>query len=153
MKPILKSWKPKPPLHCELGVDDVETIEQELSAFTALFHRAFGRIEPRRLFELHLQGLLSDAERKNMEAIALKLEGPERVRNLQRFMSEGEWDESWMRERHWELGAESLNDDQGVWSIDACETPKKIGRASCRERGKISVVAASLQKKRQGRRG
>src|SRR5258708_4443743 len=125
MKPILKSWKPKPPLHCELGVDDVETIEQELSAFTALFHRAFGRIEPRRLFELQLPGCLSGAERKDMEAIDLKPEGPERVRNLQRFMSEGEWDESWMRERHWELGAESLNDDQGVWSIDACETPKK----------------------------
>jgi SRSO17 transposase len=125
MKPILKSWKPKLPLHCELSVDDVEKIEQELSQFTALFHPAFGRIEPTRLFELHLQGLLSDAERKNMEAIALKLAGPARVRNLQRFMSEGEWDESWMRERHWELGAESLNDDQGVWSIDACEIPKK----------------------------
>jgi len=125
MKPILKSWKPKLPLHCELSVDDVEKIEQELSQFTALFHPAFGRTEPTRLFELHLQGLLSDAERKNMEAIALKLAGPARVRNLQRFMSEGEWDESWMRKRHWELGAESLSDDQGVWSIDACEIPKK----------------------------
>ena len=128
-KQILKSWKPKPPLHCELSVDDVETIEQELSQFTALFHPAFGRIESKRLFELHLQGLLSDAERKNLEAIALKLEGPERVRNLQRFMRDCPWDESWMRERHWELAAESLNDDRGVWSIDASEFPKK-GEAS-----------------------
>ncbi len=30
------------------------------------------------LFELHLQGLLSDGERKNVEATALKLDGPER---------------------------------------------------------------------------
>jgi SRSO17 transposase len=51
------------------------------------------RSEPAALLELYLQGLLSDAERKNVEAIALKLDGPERVRNLQRFLSDYQWDE------------------------------------------------------------
>ena len=129
MKQILETWKPKLPPKCELSVKDVEKVGQELSQFTARFHDAFGRIEPTQLFELHLQGLLSDAERKNMEAIVLRLDGPDRVRNLQRFMSDYRWDEPWMRQRHWDIAAESLNDEQGVWSIDASEFPKK-GEAS-----------------------
>ena len=129
MKQILESWKPKLPPKCELSAEDVQKVGQELSQFTALFDDAFGRIELRRLFELHMQGLLSEAERKNMEAIALRLGGPDRVRNLQRFMTEYEWNESRMGQRHWELAAESLNDEQGVWSIDASDFPKK-GEAS-----------------------
>jgi SRSO17 transposase len=129
MKQILESWKPKLPPQCDLSVEDVEKVGQELSQFTARFHEAFGRIEPTQLFELHLQGLLSDAERKNMEAIVLRLEGPDRVRNLQRFMSDYRWDEPWMRQRHWDIAAESLNDPDGVWSLDASEFPKK-GEAS-----------------------
>jgi len=129
MKQILESWKPKLPPQCDLSVEDVARVGQELSQFTALFHDAFGRIEPTQLFELHLQGLLSDAERKNMEAIVLRLDGPDRVRNLQRFRSDYRWDEPWLRQRHWEIAAESLNDEQGVWSIDASEFPKK-GEAS-----------------------
>jgi SRSO17 transposase len=129
MKQILKSWKAKLQPKCELSAEDVQKVGQELSQFVALFDDAFGRIEPRRLFELHMQGLLSEAERKNMEAIALRLDGPGQVRNLQRFMTEYEWDETWMGQRHWELAAESLNDEQGVWSIDASDFPKK-GEAS-----------------------
>ena len=129
MKQILESWKPKLPPQCELSVEDVETVGQELSQFAALFRLAFGRIELPVLFELHLQGLLSDAQRKNMEAIALRLEGPEQVRSLQRFMSDYQWDEEEMRKQHWKLSAESLSDGQGVWSIDASEFPKK-GEAS-----------------------
>ena len=129
MKKILESWKPKLPPKCELSVEDVETVGRELNEFTALFGRTFGRSEPAALFELYLQGLLSDAERKNVEAIALKLDGPERVRNLQRFLSDYQWDEPWMRTRHWELCAQTLSDPQGVWSIDASEFPKK-GAAS-----------------------
>ena len=129
MKKILASWKPKLPPQCALSVEDLETVGRELHEFTALFGPTFGRSEPAALFELYLQGLLSDAERKNVEAIALKLEGPERVRNLQRFMSDYQWDEPWMRTRHWELCAAALSDPHGVWSIDASEFPKK-GSAS-----------------------
>jgi SRSO17 transposase len=129
MKRILASWKPKLPPECDLSLEDLETVGRELNEFSALFLPTFGRSEPAALFELYLQGLLSDAERKNVEAIALKLDGPERVRNLQRFISNYQWDESWMRQRHWELGAQALSDPQGVWSIDASEFAKK-GTAS-----------------------
>ena len=129
MKKILASWKPKLPPQCELSVADLETIGRELTEFTALFAPTFGRSEPAALFELYLQGLLSDAQRKNVEAIALHLDGPQRVRNLQRFLSDYQWDEPWMKKRHWEFCAQALSDPQGVWSIDASQFPKK-GNAS-----------------------
>jgi SRSO17 transposase len=129
MKNTLASWKPKPPPKCDLSVEDVQTVGRELSEFIALFRPTFGRSEPAALCELYLQGLLSDAQRKNVEAIALKLEGPGQVRNLQRFLNDYQWDEPWMRKRHWELSAQALNDPEGVWSIDASEFPKK-GSAS-----------------------
>jgi SRSO17 transposase len=72
-----------------------------------------------------VQGLLSGTARKNVEAMALELESPKVVRNLQRFISAYEWDEGRMGERHWQLSARSLADEQGVWSVDASEFPKK----------------------------
>jgi SRSO17 transposase len=129
MKRAKKSWKPKLPPEFKLSAEEVECVGQELSEFTQLFGETFRRTEPRELCELYLQGLLSNTERKNVEAMALQLDGPESVRNLQRFVSDYQWDESWLRERHWELVAESLSDEQGVWSIDASEFAKK-GEAS-----------------------
>jgi SRSO17 transposase len=129
MKQAKKSWKPKLPPEFKLSAQEVECVGQELSEFTQLFGETFRRTEPRELCELYLQGLLSNTERKNVEAMALQLDGPESVRNLQRFVSDYQWDESWLRERHWELVAQSLSDEQGVWSIDASEFAKK-GEAS-----------------------
>ena len=129
MKNLIASWKPKLPPRCELSEEDIETVSRELHEFCGLFGAAFVRREPASLMELYLEGLLSDAERKNVEAIALKLEGPERVRNLQRLLGDYRWDEEWMRKRHWEFTAQELSHRQGVWSIDASQFPKK-GKAS-----------------------
>lgn len=121
----LESWTPKLPPHWDLSVEDVQSVGQDLNDFIAQFDGAFTRIEPFALCQLYLQGLLSDAERKNVEAIALELKGPKVVRNLQRFITEYECDETHMREKHWKLSAENLADEQGVWSIDASEFAKK----------------------------
>jgi SRSO17 transposase len=129
MKQAQESWEPKLPPEFKLSAEDVACVGLELKAFTQLFGATFGRTEPRELCELYLQGLLSQTERKNVEAMALQLDGPESVRNLQRFVSDYRWDESWLRQRHWELTAQSLSDPQGVWSIDASEFAKK-GEAS-----------------------
>ena len=63
--------------------------------------------------------------RKHVEAMALGLEEPQVVRNLQRFLTDYQWDEPWMRQQHWQLAAHSLADAQGVWSIDASEFAKQ----------------------------
>ena len=98
MKQILESWKPKLPLQvraergrCGKGRPGVEPIHRFVPP--GLWA---DRAEAACL-NCTCKGCLSEAERKNMEAIALRLDGPDRVRNLQRFMSEYEWDESWMR--------------------------------------------------------
>ncbi len=129
MKNILASWKPKLPPQCDLSEEDVQTVAQELNEFVGLFRPAFGRREPAALCQLYVQGLLSGVERKNVEGMALELAGPGQVRNLQRFVTGYEWDELWMKKRHWELAAESLSEPGGVWSVDASEFPKK-GSAS-----------------------
>ena len=125
MKQTLESWQAKLPPSWELSPEDVQCVGQELNEFVGSFNGAFKRIELRELFELYLQGLLSDTERKNVEAMALALRGPEAVRALQRFVTEYQWDETWMRQRHWEQCAKLLADPQGVWSVDASEFPKK----------------------------
>jgi len=128
-KKILASWKPKLPPQCALSLDDLETVGRELNEFLGLFKQTFVRSEPVALLELYMQGLLSDVERKNVEAIALKLDGPRQVRNLQRFLSDCKWDEPWMQKRHWELSAQTLSDPLGVLSVDASDMAKK-GSAS-----------------------
>lgn len=129
MKAKQGAWTPKLPPQWDLSAGDIERLGQELQEFTALFQPAFRRREKMELLELYMQGLLGETTRKNVEAMALDLEGPGSVRNLQRFITEYKWDEDWMRQRHWQLAAESLSDDQGVWSVDASEFPKK-GEAS-----------------------
>ncbi len=129
MSKAKETWTPKLPPHWDLSVADVECVRQEFNEFTQAFRDTFRRIEPRELFDLYLQGLLSDTEHKNMEAMALELVGPEAVRNLQRFVGQYGWDEPEVRRRHWEQAAALLADEQGVWCIDASEFAKK-GRDS-----------------------
>ncbi len=125
MPTIAETWTPKLPPQWELSAADLKSVGQELQAFTAQFAATFRRIEPAQLCQVYVQGLLSDTARKNVEAIALELAGPEAVRGLQRLLTDYQWDEPWLRQRHWELSAASLADPQGVWSIDASEFPKK----------------------------
>ena len=141
---IAESWTPKLPPQWELSAEDLKHVGQELQGFIAQFADTFRRIEPVELCPLYVQGLLSDTARKNVEAIALELEGPEAVRGLQRFMTDYQWDEPWRRQRHWELSAASLADPQGVWSLDASEFPKKgehsvgVAPQSCGALGKTA---------------
>lgn len=125
MTETLFTWTPKLPPEWELTPQDLETVRQDFNEFTAQFDDTFSRIEPRELCQLYVQGLLSDTERKNVEAMALQLDGPQAVRNLQRFITEYEWNEPRMRAQHWKRAAEMLADPQGVWSVDASEFPKK----------------------------
>jgi len=143
MKRILASWKPDLPPQGQLSVAEMETVGQELSAFAALFHPAFGRVEPAQWLELHLQGLLSQRSGKDLESIRRRLDNPGQVRHLERFLSDYRWDESWMAERHWQLAAEALNDPQGVWSIHACQFPK-LGQSSV---GVAPQYCAALDKR------
>ncbi len=143
MTEVLQSWTPEPPPDWELTAEDLQEMGRDLNDFGAEFGPAFRRIEPRELCQLYLQGLLSGTERKNVEAMAMELKGPGAVRKLQRFIGQYEWDESWMKKRHWKLSAESLAEEAAAFSVDASETPKKgqesvgVARQYCGSSGKI----------------
>jgi SRSO17 transposase len=125
MQDIQDKWEAKIPPSWDLKPEDLRHVGQELKEFVALFGSAFSRVETRELCELYLRGLLSNTERKNVEAMALELRGPEAVRSLQRFVSEYECDEDTLRQAHWKEVAARLSDAQGVWCVDASEFPKK----------------------------
>ena len=125
MQDIQDKWEAKLPSSWDLKPEDLRHVGQELKEFVALFGSAFSRVETRELCELYLRGLLSNTERKNVEAMALELRGPDAVRSLQRFVSEYQCDEETLRQAHWKEVGASLTDPRGVWCVDASEFPKK----------------------------
>jgi hypothetical protein len=95
----------KLPTHWELSAEDLKRVGHKLQESVAQFADTFSRIESAQLCQLYVPGLLSDTVRKNIEAIALELEGPEAVRGSQRLLCDYRWDEPWLRQRHWEVSA------------------------------------------------
>jgi hypothetical protein len=143
MKRILASWKPKLPLAGELRMAEGQRVGQELSSFAALFHPAFGRVEPRQWLELYLQELLSRVPGQNRSPISRRLDDPDQMRNLERFLSDYRWDESWMAERHWQLAAQILS-DPGLWSSRSAHflKPTRLGRSGATGAGLFSGASS-----------
>lgn len=126
------------------GIEEelVGKMAEELVEFHQLFGDCFRRVEQRLLSQSYLRGLLSDIPRKNVEAIALAFLGREAVRCQQNFLSRYLWDEQRMLERHQELLAEAVGDEDGMHTVDSSEIPKKgkesvgVSRQYCGSLGK-----------------
>jgi len=119
-----------------------EGIAEQLVEFHALFRDCFLRPQQRLLGLGYLRGLVSDIERKNIEAIALAFGGPTKVRCMQNFLSRYPWDEGRMLDRCQTLLRESIGEQGGMWCVDSTEIPKKgkesvgVARQYCGARGK-----------------
>lgn len=119
-----------------------EDIAEQLVEFHQFFHDCFLRPQQRLLGLGYLRGLLSDIQRKNIEAIALAFGGQTKVRCMQNFLSRYPWDEGKMLERSHTLLQESIGERQGMWCVDSTEIPKKgkesvgVARQYCGARGK-----------------
>ena len=115
---------------------------EELAQFHDLFRDCFRRPEPRLLGQTYLTGLLSDIGRKNVEKIALRFSGPTSVRCLQNFLSRYPWSDELMLARYQGLLAETLEEEDGMYTIDASEMEKKgkesvgVARQYCGHAGK-----------------
>ena len=138
-----EDWDPDVPPAFDLSAEDVPQLAEELEAFHALFEDAFCRVEQVGLSQCYLQGLLTSLDRKSMEPIALKLQGPKTVRNLQRFMGQYKWDDVLLAQRHQQELSATLASPDGVWSVDNSEFVKKghesvgVARQYCGRLGKI----------------
>ena len=102
-----------------------EDIAERLVEFHQLFRDCF-KCSPQRLLGLgYLRGLVSDVERKNIEAIALAFGGEKKVRSMQNFLSRYPWDEEKMLERSQRLLHQAIGEREGMWCVDSTEFPKK----------------------------
>lgn len=145
MSVITACWEPKPAPEIDLdGAEVKDTLVKELEAYHRLYEDAFARVEQIDLGRTYWMGLMSQTARKNVEAMALHMRGPELVRNLQRFMTEQKWDAALLRQIYWRESAATLAEPGGVLSLDASEIGKK-GRESvgvapqyCGRLGKIA---------------
>jgi SRSO17 transposase len=121
---------------------DVEGFMEELWEFQAAFHDCFPRSEPRAHFFDYMVGQFSTLERKSIEPMALHVEGGT-IRGMQRFISDGLWDEEQMLWNYHQLVADEMGDRDGVLMFDETGFVKKgkdsvgVARQYCGSLGKV----------------
>jgi len=136
-----------PPL--DLTEDDVRELADELVAYHAQFAPLFFRREQTQWALAYLEGLLLPSPNKSVEAVALTVSDAI-VRDMQRFIGQGAWDDEPILHQHAALVAESLGEVDGVLIVDGSEFPKKgrhsvgVARQYCGVRGKVENCQAGV---------
>jgi SRSO17 transposase len=101
---------------------DIASLGKLLAQFLAIFADCFTRQAGRRLLGIYVRGLLSDVQRKNVEAIAV--EQNIAARTLQRFLESIKWDEELLRDRCQRIIAAEHADPDAIGCIDETGTTK-----------------------------
>lgn len=120
-----------------------ENIAEELRNYYSLFYPSFSRIDQISYGELYIHGLLSPLERKHMEGIALRFEGPEKVRGLQKFMKDSPWNHELMHTIYLDTVSNELSSPDAMFTIDSSENAKKgkesvgVSHQYCGNTGKL----------------
>jgi SRSO17 transposase len=128
--------------HFDVVPSDVTGFMEELWEFQATFHDCFVRSEPRAHFFDYMVGQFSKLERKSIEPMALQVEGGT-IRGMQRFITDGCWDEEQMRWNYHQLVADELGEPDGVLMFDETGFVKKgkdsvgVARQYCGTLGKV----------------
>lgn len=105
-----------------MSVKDIAKFGRLLAQFLALFADCFSRPAGRALLATYVRGLLSDVQRKNVEAIALDQNIAPRT--LQRFLESIVWDEQRLRDRCQQLVAAEHASLDAIGCIDETGTSK-----------------------------
>jgi SRSO17 transposase len=108
----------------DLVPSDVEGFMEALWEFQSVFHDCFVRSAPRAHFFDSMVGQCSKLERKSIEPMALHIDGGT-IRGMQRFISDGSWDEEQMRWNYHQLVADAMGDPEGVLMFDETGFVKK----------------------------
>ena len=121
---------------------DVEGFLETLKGFHAEFQDCFVREEGRNNFFYYMVGQFSQLERKSIEPIAMNTEGA-KIRAVQRFISEANWDDEKMLYKYRCLLNEDMGNDNGVLIIDESGFMKKgknsagVHKQYCGNTGKV----------------
>jgi SRSO17 transposase len=105
-----------------MKVKDIAKLGKLLAEFLAGFACCFARPQGRSLLHTYVRGLLSDVQRKNVEAIALDQNVAPRT--LQRFLESIVWDEEKLRDRCQQIIATKHASSEAIGCIDETGTTK-----------------------------
>jgi SRSO17 transposase len=105
-----------------MSLQDIAALGKLLGQFLSLFADCFRRPAGRLLLAVYVRGLLSNVQRKNVEALALA-QGVA-ARTLQRFLESIRWDEKRLRDRCQQLVAAEHADPEALGVIDETGTTK-----------------------------
>lgn len=112
-----------PAPECNLSKQDVKVFLKELKRYMKLFQPAFQRVEQVKKSLTYLHGLLGNVTRKNVEQMAL--EQKEKVRSLQYFVGQSQWETEPVLVIHQGLIGKTLGEEDGVMLIDESSTVKQ----------------------------
>ena len=138
--------------------NDVAGFMDALWEFQSAFHDCFPRSEPRAHFFDYMVGQFSRLERKSIEPMALQVEGGT-IRGLQRFISDGVWDEAQMLWKYHQLVADAMGEPDGVLMFDETGFVKKgqdsvgVARQYCGPLGKVENCQVGVFAAYASRRG
>ena len=131
-----------PAPECNLSTKDVKLFLIETKKYMKLFKSAYRRVEQIQKSLTYLHGLLGNSTRKNVEQMALGQK--EKVRSLQYFVGQSQWEVEPVIAIHQGLIGESLGEEDGVMLIDESSAVKQgtgsVGVAAqyCGSVGKIA---------------
>ena len=133
-------WSTKP--LCNLSMKEVKLFSNELKKYMKLFKPAYTRVEQNQKSLTYLHGLLGNTTRKNIEQMALGQK--EKVRSLQYFVGQSQWETEPVMAIYQGLISKSLGEEDGVMLIDESSVVKQgtasVGVAAqyCGSVGKIA---------------
>ena len=116
-----------------MTLKELKDVGRMLTSFLLMFRMCFKSLSGRQLLRVYVQGQLSDIQRKNCEAIALKFD--QCPRTLQRFLESIKWDEERLRDRCQEIVVRDHAHPDAIGLIDESGTHKSgHSTAACRIR-------------------
>jgi SRSO17 transposase len=105
-----------------MTLKQIASLGKELARFLSLFVGRFRSRPGFALLQIYVQGLLSDVQRKNIEAIALEM--GRAPRTLQRFVESIKWDEEGLRDDCQQLVAREHAHPKAIGCLDESGTAK-----------------------------
>ena len=119
--PIVAATCPVPA--CNLAPRDIESLVTDLAAYADVFLPDFSRKDQASWAYRYLQGLVSAHPRKSIEPMALAHGFP--IRSMQAFIGESPWPTAPLVQRHQQLVAQTLGEDDAVILVDESGLPKQ----------------------------
>jgi SRSO17 transposase len=136
-------WHPGLSAELNLTEEELAAIAEELVGFHTQFHSCLGRVEHHRLGLAYLSGLMSNAEAKSAEPIALEFLDKKSVRSVQMFMKNYRWDHGTMQRTHQDMLATLIASPAAMITVDSSDFAKKgkesvgVARQYCGALGKV----------------